>query len=164
MVEFQFWEIFTIFGDIQYWVGLTVAALIIYHVLPQKARKKIAWFIFALLPAVILSYQITNLAKDFFKVPRPCFGLEYCPSGYSFPSGHATIIFAFASVVAFATRRKELIIPSFILAVLVSASRVYLNFHTFVDVLAGALVGTISGYLVYRVYHAYHKSLEKIKI
>jgi undecaprenyl-diphosphatase len=160
----NFWEFVSTFGDIQYWIGLTVAALIIYHVLPHKDRKKIAWFIFALLPAVILSYQITNLAKDSFEVPRPCFGLDYCPNSYSFPSGHATLIFAFASVVALATKRKELIIPSFILAVLVSISRVFLNLHTFADIFTGALIGIFTGYLVYKAYRAYHKALERINI
>lgn len=164
MAIISFWEIFTIFGDIQYWVGLTVAALIIYHILPQKDRKRIAWLIFALLPAVILSYQITTIAKDFFKVPRPCLGLEYCLSSYSFPSAHAAVIFAFASVVVLATKRKDLVVLSIILAVLVSMSRVFLNLHTFADIFAGALVGMLTGYLVYKTYRAYHIALEKIKL
>jgi undecaprenyl-diphosphatase len=153
-----FWEIITIFGDIRLWVGLTIAFLIFY-ILSRRERKKIAWVVFALLPAVILSYQITNFSKDFFKIPRPCLGLEYCPSSYSFPSGHATIIFAFASVVALAAKRKEFVVLSFLLAVLVSLSRVYLNLHTFADVFAGALIGIFTGCLVYK---AYHKASEKI--
>lgn len=164
MVGISFWEFFTTFGDIQYWVGLTIGVLIIYHILPQKDRKRVAWFIFALLPAVILSYEITNLAKDFFKVPRPCLGLAYCLNSYSFPSGHATVIFAFASIVALATKRKELFIPSILLAILVSLSRVYLNLHTFSDIFAGALVGIFTGYLVYKTYRVHHAALERIKL
>lgn len=152
MVTTVFWQFFSLFGEIQYWIGLTAGVLIIYQILPKRDKKKIAWIIFALLPAIVFSYQITYLLKIWFKVPRPCFGLGQCPIGYSFPSGHATVIFAFASVFSSESRKKKFYLAAFILAVLVALSRVFLNYHTYVDILVGALIGTFSGYLIHAAY------------
>jgi undecaprenyl-diphosphatase len=66
----------------------------------------------------------------------------------SFPSGHATGAFAFASVVG--AKYKAMRIPAFALASAVAISRVYLGRHYPSDVLGGAAVGLVSGYLVMR--------------
>ncbi|MDI6798709.1 MAG: hypothetical protein QMD12_01790 [Candidatus Aenigmarchaeota archaeon] len=44
-----FWQILSLFGEIQYWIGLAVGVLIIYQILPHRDKKRIAWIIFALL-------------------------------------------------------------------------------------------------------------------
>jgi len=146
------WQIFSLFGEIQYWIGLTVGVLIIYQLLPHRDKKRIAWVIFALLPAIIFSYQITYLFKIWFQVPRPCLELSQCPTDYSLPSGHAAVIFAFASVFSLETKKKKFYLAVFILAVLVALSRVFLGFHTYADIAAGALVGVFSGYLIHAAY------------
>jgi len=61
------------------------------------------------------------------------------PATYSFPSGHATVSFACATVLALAVPRLSL--PLFTLAVLISFSRVYVGVHYPFDVLAGAVLG-----------------------
>lgn len=164
MVLELFWQILSIFGEIQYWTGLTVGALIIYQFLPKRDKKKIAWVIFALLPAIIFSYQITYLLKLWFKVPRPCLGLGQCPASYSFPSGHATVIFAFASVFSLETRKKKFYLAAFMFAALVALSRVFLNYHTYADILAGALIGMFSGYLIHEAYRTIPILLTEEKI
>lgn len=63
-------------------------------------------------------------------------------SGYSFPSGHATIstALAFAFYMIFKNKtkyKKTLLILSLIFPILISFSRVYLNVHYFSDVIAG---------------------------
>lgn len=151
----QIWKFFSFFGDTQFWIGLVIASLLIYCILPRKGRKQIAWVVLALLPAIILSYGISTAVKRITEISRPCFGLEYCPSGYSLPSNHASVIFAFAIVVALATKKKELILSSFGLAILVSLSRVFLNYHTYLDIGVGALIGLASGYLVYKIYQRF---------
>lgn len=67
--------------------------------------------------------------------------------GYSFPSGHATIAFAMAVVLS----RKE---PKwkwmfYMLAVLISLSRIYLGVHYPLDVIFGVLLGWGIGRIVY---------------
>lgn len=57
----------------------------------------------------------------------------------AFPSSHAANAFALAVIVARRWRRAAL--PAFAYAALVAYSRVYLNKHWCVDVVAGALLG-----------------------
>ncbi|MBI5235722.1 MAG: glycosyltransferase family 39 protein [Deltaproteobacteria bacterium] len=75
----------------------------------------------------------------------------------SFPSGHATVSFALASVIA----RKY---PAwrglaYYLALLIALSRVYLGSHNPSDVFAGAVVGLAAGYLVSNKTWAWRKWL-----
>ena len=65
------------------------------------------------------------------------------PSSASFPSGHATT--AFAAATAAAVLMPRLRWPFLALAALVALSRVYLGVHFVLDILAGALLGTLIG-------------------
>jgi undecaprenyl-diphosphatase len=69
-------------------------------------------------------------------VPEP---LLEAPSTFSFPSGHATVAFASATVLALAVPRLRW--PLFALAALIAFSRVYVGVHYPGDVLAGAVLG-----------------------
>jgi len=61
------------------------------------------------------------------------------PATYSFPSGHATVSFACAAVLALAVPRLR--VPLYALAALIAFSRVYVGVHYPFDVLGGALLG-----------------------
>ena len=65
------------------------------------------------------------------------------PASPSFPSGHATTSFAAAAAVAILVPRLR--VPAFALAALVGFSRVYLGVHYTLDVLCGAVLGTLIG-------------------
>jgi undecaprenyl-diphosphatase len=70
------------------------------------------------------------------------------PTSASFPSGHASTAFAAAvavSVLVPAWRR-----PALCVAALVGFSRIYLGVHYTLDVLAGALLGALVGFVVAR--------------
>lgn len=67
------------------------------------------------------------------------------PTDYSFPSGHTGASFAAASAMFFGKNR--LWIPAAAIAVLIAFSRLYLYVHYPSDVLAGALLGTMLGWL-----------------
>lgn len=62
----------------------------------------------------------------------------------SFPSGHTAASFAFATG-AFLCAPKKLWIPSLILAVLISVSRLYVGIHWPTDVLGGMVTGIFCG-------------------
>lgn len=66
-------------------------------------------------------------------------------SDYSFPSGHTGAAFAAASSLFFSKNR--LWIPALVIAVLMGFSRLYLYVHYPSDVLAGALLGIMLGWL-----------------
>jgi len=146
------WKFFSMFGDIQYWIGIGISTLLIYQILPKTSKKKITWIIFILLPAVLFSYQLTYVLKLWFQIPRPCSGMPNCPSTYSFPSGHSAVIFAFAFVSCMNVKKKEIYVFTIPLAFVVALSRVFLNYHTYVDIVAGASVGVFCGYLMAILY------------
>lgn len=68
----------------------------------------------------------------------------------SFPSGHATTIFAAATLTAFLWPRATY--PVFALAALVALSRVVLGDHYPSDVVAGAILGVLGAYVTRWVY------------
>ena len=80
-------------------------------------------------------------------------------SAYSaFPSGHATVAFAAATVFAMEYRNKPIIpIIAYSAATLIGLSRITENKHWPTDVLVGAALGFLSGKQVVNNYHRYAK-------
>jgi undecaprenyl-diphosphatase len=72
--------------------------------------------------------------------PEP---LVTLPGTGSLPSGHATVAFACATVLALQVPR--LAAPLYALAALIAFSRVYVGVHYPVDILAGAMLGLVVG-------------------
>ena len=68
---------------------------------------------------------------------------------HSFPSGHSATSFACAVVLASLAPRLR--VPLYVLAVLITLSRLYNGDHYPLDVLAGAALGSIVAVVVLRV-------------
>lgn len=76
----------------------------------------------------------------------------------SFPSGHTTAAFAAATVYAMEYRDKPLIpILSYSAATLIGLSRLTENKHWPIDILAGGMIGYLSGRQVVNNFHRYSK-------
>jgi len=100
------------------------------------------------------------ILKNIFNRPRPftvaeelvtfieSIGMEL-PDSSSFPSGHTFTSFCSAIILTLAFKKKGA--WSYIPATLISLSRIFLCVHYVTDVLAGAILGTICGWLVYIV-------------
>lgn len=69
--------------------------------------------------------------------------------GYSFPSGHATTSFGLAWVVARSYPYPVVQVSAFIVAATIAFSRVYVREHYPLDVLGGAIIGTLVAVLLY---------------
>ena len=72
-------------------------------------------------------------------------------SSYSFPSGHTSSAFATATSLSMVYPKWYVIAPSFLWAGAVGYSRLYLGVHYPTDVLAGAVIGSGSAFLCYKL-------------
>ena len=76
--------------------------------------------------------------SEVYALPKP---LVHAPHDGSFPSGHATVSFACATLLAFYAPRAA---PAFfLLAAAIAWSRVYVGVHYPLDVLGGAVLGVL---------------------
>jgi membrane-associated phospholipid phosphatase len=99
---------------------------------------------------------IADLIKNILGRPRPKlfdtagpYGFKlfaFAPDYASFPSGHATNIFAFATVIAILWPRGKVLL--YTIAAWIAASRVFIGAHYFTDAVLGALLGTVFPYLM----------------
>ena len=79
--------------------------------------------------------------------------VNYCPMSSSFTSSHACNHFAMACFVFFTLRQTgKWWIAIFIWAFLVSYAQVYVGVHYPVDVLGGALLGSLIGFGTSRIF------------
>ncbi len=165
MLEVDFWLFVSYFGDIAFWVGAATVSTLFYRLVPKKSKRYLNWFIFATLPAVVISYFLVAVLKLFFAVPRPCGNLLVCPNDYSFPSGHSAVIFSAATVfIMFFPKKTKIQILLMGIAVLVAYSRVILGVHRTVDVVFGSFVGVLVAVLIYMNYKEIIKTIHGIKM
>jgi len=73
-------------------------------------------------------------------------------SHFSFPSGHTATIFCFAFLLSLFVRNIMATIGLLLIALAVGYSRVYLLQHFLVDVAAGAVIGVVTTYLLWRYF------------
>jgi membrane-associated phospholipid phosphatase len=99
--------------------------------------------------AVVLGFGVSEALQAAVPRARPVGqALVHRPHSHSFPSGHATIAFAAATVLAGLVPRGR--VAFYVLAAAIAWSRVYVGVHYPLDVLAGAVLGTALGYLALR--------------
>lgn len=147
-----------------------VTWLILGIVLLFVEEKKDRWFIARLFIALILAGALSSgIIKPLVKRPRPDLSLgnqvivvsekpAVLPwnNDYAFPSGHASIAFAGAWVLAHESNRKKnklrKIVPGwyYVIAILTAISRIYLGKHYPLDVIIGAVLGMGAGWVAWR--------------
>ena len=105
----------------------------------------------SLIASFVSRFVITELIYWIWSKPRPFVNntvnllLEH-PDTAAFPSGHAAFYFALSSVIFF--KNKKLGSLFLLGAFLISISRVFVGIHWPADILAGALIGIFSGWLI----------------
>jgi undecaprenyl-diphosphatase len=108
------------------------------------------------LAALLARFAVKGLILLFYTNPRPYAGdfsaiqLAATPGEdfQSFPSGHA--LFFFAAAMAIYRYDKKLGILFFAAASLISLARIFVGVHWPSDILAGALLGILTGWLTYK--------------
>ena len=130
------------------WIVLTVILLLI----PKTRKTGLILGAALILDGIFCNLFLKNLVRRI----RPCdindavrLLIPY-PSDYSFPSGHTAVSFAAASALYFAGE-KYLWKAALVLAAFIAFSRMYLYVHYPTDILGGALLGILCGYLGCRI-------------
>lgn len=128
----------SIIGDYILWIAILVALYL------WKGKKVAVSYALIIFVATMLSLSL----KSLFEVPRPedvRFVIE--ARGYSMPSGHTIRSFASAMFLHPLVNNGKFRLLIWMLALLMGLSRIFVGVHYPSDVLAGALIGGIIGYV-----------------
>lgn len=110
----------------------------------------------SVLSALVSRFVIATLIRILWFRPRPFVNnavnllITYPSDKASFPSGHASFYFALSTVIFL--YNKKLGIFFYISTLLITLSRVFIGIHWPSDILAGALIGILTGWVGYMVY------------
>jgi membrane-associated phospholipid phosphatase len=136
-------------GSPTIWIGLAMGLYWLHH-------KQLAVRLMVL--SIIVGFAV-ECFKTFFARPRP--GTEFMRlysdgiTEKSFPSGHATL--ASAQTMHLLRREKAPVLFALlggILVVGVALSRVYLGLHYLGDVIAGAVLGSLIGWIFWKAHES----------
>lgn len=125
---------------------ILIAVLIYLWFVYRRSRR----FIIASLIATIISRGVlTTVIRFFYHHPRPFDVMSVhqliSESGWSFPSGHAAFFFALSVPIFW--YNKKLGFVFFATSVFMGLARIYAGVHWPVDVVGGAILGALVGYL-----------------
>ena len=139
-----------------------VYSIALIYLLKKIKIKSLVLMIMFLSILILISDQTSNLFKNFFERLRPCYDEQIssymrlvkdsCGGLYSFFSAHASNSFALASFFFFVYYKiiQRKIILFFVLASLVSYSRVYIGVHYPLDIITGSVFGFVSGFILFK--------------
>ncbi|MBB6275281.1 phosphatase PAP2 family protein [Porphyromonas circumdentaria] len=143
------------------WTAVVIA-LILWVFYKRSPKEAILFIIVAVLMHIVCDQMVSSFIKPLFGRLRPAYH-PYTKEavmnvykdlgwGFSFVSGHAANFFAIALFTALSFRDRWYTLIVFLLATLVAYSRVYLGVHFLSDIIPGAIIGLLLGYLFYRLY------------
>ncbi len=145
------------------WLGIFLASYLnyflvlaaIFLLLKEKNwRQRIYFFCLAALSVILARGVITEIIRFFYYQPRPFLALQIQPlvnhdiTG-SFPSGHATAYFALALAVFYINRKLGWWFLG--AAFLVGLARIFVGLHWPLDILAGAIIGLLSAFVIKKI-------------
>jgi membrane-associated phospholipid phosphatase len=133
-----------------------VVCLSLLALISSPKRHGRAEVVLRVLLGVAIGFALSSLVKQLVPAPRPASlfpGLVISTEGvdarhgHSMPSGHTTTAFAIAGAILALWPRWWIVVLAFLIATSVGLGRIVLGVHFPLDVLAGAILGGVSGWL-----------------
>jgi len=136
--------------------------ILIFSIKSYKKRG-IIMMVFLFMTFGASDFISASLVKPVVKRVRPCNELTLqgnmnnrirCGSGYSFPSSHASNHFAMAMflIMVYRSRWKHVVWLALLWAFAISFAQIYVGVHYPFDVLCGALLGSLIGYVLGKLF------------
>ena len=151
-----------IFGAKYLFILAILIAALVYFKLTRNRRLQ---FAAAIILGGLLAVILVKILGKLYYHPRP-FTLtgvkplvSHAPDN-GFPSEHATYTTVVATTLYF--YRKQFAALAFIVAILVSYSRVLAHVHSTVDILAGIIAGVVAGICGYYLARQFFKESENV--
>lgn len=144
-------------------VWLPLAVFILFLLIYKTKWREWLLILLSIVLVITLCDQFaSHLCKPVFTRFRPThhpdfmdqvqIAFNYRGGLYGFMSSHAANAFGFATLMAFLFRNRLFTITIFFWALVTAYSRIYLGVHFISDIVPGAMIGLLFGYLVYRLY------------
>ncbi len=118
-----------------------------------RFRKYFKMVIEAIISAILARFVIVELIRWIWQRPRPFVqnnvNLLLTHNAASFPSGHAAFFFALSTIVYFYNKKAGIFF--FIASFLICLARIFAGIHWPTDILFGAIIGILSGLIIYKI-------------
>ena len=142
---------------------IVVGAIFLFLMLYKQKPKECVVFLLAVVLCIFIGDQLSShIIKPLFSRFRPTHHplteayvktvLDYRGGNFGFISGHSTNFISFATFTALLLRDRVYTLISFVVALTVCYSRIYLGVHFISDVIPGILCGLMVGWFVYLGY------------
>lgn len=146
------------------WIVLG-GAVIFLAIEKKKHPRRIFTEVLATAITVASAWGISAIIKNITHIARPFVSTGTSPHFFvdgqaSFPSGHATVFFALATIIYLYD--KTMGACFYVLAFVIAISRVLVGVHYSIDVIAGAVIGIGVAWVVYRLLSKLLRPLVKI--
>lgn len=147
-------SVFPWYRDAMTWTPLYL--FLIFFVVINFGWKSLPWIV-TLVLTVVITDQGSNIIKDLVGRPRPCHDdvigpyvnllLNRCPDSKSFTSNHASNHFGAACLLYFTLKPylKNWAYLFFVWAATICYAQVYVGVHYPLDVISGAIFGSLIG-------------------
>jgi undecaprenyl-diphosphatase len=156
-------------SSVAVWIPLYL--LILAYIFNRMKWQGLIVMLFLVLTIFLVDQGSVVLFKNTFQRLRPCHNPQIsalvhlvnneCGGKYGFISSHAANTFALALFSTLFFKNIKFTIFIFSWASIVSYSRIYLGVHYPSDILAGALFGSLIGYLTFQLYSFFEKRFIK---
>ncbi len=173
----------SVWDGIMWWISGKTSWIFLYVLIILALGIKYKWRMLVVVPTILLGIVLSDqssvhLFKEVFHRLRPCHQPEFagmvhlvnnhCGGSYGFVSSHAANTFMIARLTSGLLKNKYFTWFIFFWASVVAYSRVYLGVHYPGDIIGGALLGILIGWLVLKLFQwvdqKFFKGITMLKI